>query len=73
MFIEKYQNFWDTLKRYNWLQIYQALDVYRKISIFWDTLKRYNWSQIYQALDVNRKISDLLGHPEKIQLVTDPP
>ena len=30
-------------------------------------------SQIHQALDVYRKISDLLGHPEKIQLVTDPP
>jgi hypothetical protein len=44
-----------------------------KYQIFWDTLKRYNWSQIYQALDVYRKISDLLGHPEKIQLVTDPP
>jgi hypothetical protein len=32
MLIEKYQIFWNTLKRYNWSQIHQALDVYRKIS-----------------------------------------
>jgi hypothetical protein len=44
-----------------------------KYQIFWDTLKRYNWSQIHQALDVYRKISDLLGHPEMIELVTDLP
>jgi hypothetical protein len=44
-----------------------------KYQIFWDTLKRYNWLQIHQALDVYIKISDLLGHPEMIELVKGVP